>query len=190
MAKCLLCTKKIGNGEQSFGTFGISPTGSLCESCFIDVKALYDHVDDNSFNVESEKFLKKYDNSSVAKRYVDEFLSIGAKEAPQATAKPQMQHTSSSNDASFSGIFSNPGKTLLSMAKAFFWICSIIGLFVGIFLGNTTDIFGYQDFNFVLFIIPLVIGIVVGYFGGLGLAAFGDLVVNVKDIKSTLYENK
>lgn len=60
-----------------------------------------------------------------------------------------------------------------------------IGIVSGIVLGSTPARY-HGEFNFWLFLLPSATGVIVGYFGGLSLAAFGDLVSNAKEIKDLL----
>ncbi len=83
-------------------------------------------------------------------------------------------------------LYSNPGKTLKSIAA----IICIIGLIATVILaftfGYTTDYWGGQEFSFGTFMGILISGGITSYLSGLGLAAFGDLVLSAKEINKKL----
>jgi len=76
-------------------------------------------------------------------------------------------------------LYANPGKTLKGIAKAVFIFFSIAIIIVDIIVVNPSN-------NFPVFLGIAVVGIALTYLSGLVLAAFGDLVRNVSEIKSKL----
>lgn len=77
------------------------------------------------------------------------------------------------------GIYSNPGAALKGIATT---IC-IIGIIVSVIVAVIVGRLDYE-FNFFWFLGVAVVGALISYLSGLGLAAFGDLVMNVNVIRS------
>ena len=84
------------------------------------------------------------------------------------------------------GIYSNPGATLKGIATLICVLGIIASVILAFVLGYTTSIFGYSEFNAGLFFAILIGGGVLSYLSGLGLAAFGDLVLSANEIKRKL----
>lgn len=84
------------------------------------------------------------------------------------------------------GLYGNPGATLKGIAS---FIC-IFGIVVSIILaftfGNTENLWGDSKFNAGIFFGILIPGVVISYLSGLGLAAFGDLVLSANEINRKL----
>lgn len=83
------------------------------------------------------------------------------------------------------GLYSNPGATLKGLATLIF----ILGIIASVILAFTfgyTRFWGYREFNAGLFFVILIGGVILSYLSGLGLAAFGDLVLSANEIKRKL----
>lgn len=94
--------------------------------------------------------------------------------APQ----PDRSFTTSSG-----GIYTNPGVTLKTIAKAVFIIGAVASLILAIVLGRSVDFWtGESTLNIGLFIGILLGGVLVSYLTGLGLAALGDIAKNLNEI--------
>ena len=169
MSKCGLCGREMSEGELSYNTFGLlSPESKFCPDCFEDVKRLRSKapkMDDGEYQSVRSRFKGKYNNAAA-----DTILT-------------QIDATRTS--ISVGGIYDNPGRTMITLAKAIFFIISAISLVLAIVLAN----FSY-DFNFLLFLVTVLVGVLVAYLTGLFLAAFGHLVSDVKFIRSLLSTRK
>lgn len=83
------------------------------------------------------------------------------------------------------GLYSNPGATLKGLATLIF----ILGMVASVILAFTfgyPSFLGYREFNAGLFFGILIGGVILSYLSGLGLAAFGDLVLSANEIKRKL----
>ena len=74
---------------------------------------------------------------------------------------------------------------MITLAKVIFVVYSIISIIVGIKVGSAS-----YDFQFLPFLLISVVGVLVAYLAGLGFAAFGHLVCDVKYIKDELSKKK
>lgn len=83
-----------------------------------------------------------------------------------------------------SGIYSNPGATLKGIATLICVLGMVASVILAVVVGYSTSLFG--DFNFGVFFGILIGGGVLSYLSGLGLAAFGDLVLSANEIKRKL----
>ncbi len=175
MSKCGLCGREMSGGELSYNTFGLlSPESKFCPDCFEDVKRLRSKapkMDDGEYQSVRSRFKGKYNNAAA-----DTILT--QIDATRTSA-------SESELISVGGIYDNPGRTMITLAKAIFFIISAISLVLAIVLAN----FSY-DFNFLLFLVTVLVGVLVAYLTGLFLAAFGHLVSDVKFIRSLLSTRK
>lgn len=97
--------------------------------------------------------------------------------------EPVVQHSGESFNFS---LYSNPGKTLKSIASLICIIGMIATVILAFTFGYTTDYWGYREFSFGAFLGILIIGAITSYLSGLGLAAFGDLVLSAKEINKKL----
>lgn len=93
--------------------------------------------------------------------------------------------TNSGEQLNFS-LYSNPGKTLKSIASLICIIGMIATVIFAFTFGYTTDYWGYREFSFGAFMGILIGGGITSYLSGLGLAAFGDLVLSAKEINKKL----
>ena len=82
------------------------------------------------------------------------------------------------------GIYPNPGATLKGIATLICILGMIASVILAVVFGYSTSLFG--DFNFGIFFGILIGGGVLSYLSGLGLAAFGDLVLSANEIKRKL----
>lgn len=90
------------------------------------------------------------------------------------------------NDSSvsfFGNIYSNPGKTIRGLAAVFYLIIVAIGIFLGVATMVATE-------KILLGILIIVVVALLGYFSGLGLAAFGKLVENSTEIVKLLKDKQ
>ena len=85
-----------------------------------------------------------------------------------------------------SGMYPNPGATLKGIATLICIIGMVASVILAVALGYTTTIWGDKEFNFGIFFGILIGGGVLSYLSGLGLAAFGDLVLSANEIKRKL----
>lgn len=83
-----------------------------------------------------------------------------------------------------SGIYPNPGATLKGIATLICVLGMVASVILAVVFGYSTSLFG--DFNFGVFFGILIGGGVLSYLSGLGLAAFGDLVLSANEIKRKL----
>lgn len=97
--------------------------------------------------------------------------------------KPKAPPTSPDNERHSGGLYSNPGATLKGLATLIFILGIIASVILAITLSTTV---GYGEFNAVLFFGILIAGVILSYLSGLGLAAFGDLVLSANEIKRKL----
>lgn len=84
------------------------------------------------------------------------------------------------------GLYSNPGATLKGIATLICVLGLIASVILAFTLAYTTSFFGYSEFNAGIFFGILIGGAVLSYLSGLGLAAFGDLVLNASEINRKL----
>ena len=91
-----------------------------------------------------------------------------------------------SSDASSGGLYSNPGATLKDIATAICILGMIASVILAFVLGYTTSFWGDREFNAGLFFAILIGGGILSYLSGLGIAAFGDLVLSANEIKRKL----
>ncbi len=80
-----------------------------------------------------------------------------------------------------SRIYPNPGVTLKGIASAVFCIGAVLSVILAYVLGNALAGW-YSDFNIGIFIVVTLGGVLVSYLAGLGLAAFGDIALNLNEI--------
>ena len=83
-----------------------------------------------------------------------------------------------------SGMYPNPGATLKGIATLICVLGMVASVILAVVFGYSTSLFG--DFNFGVFFGILIGGGVLSYISGLGLAAFGDLVLSANEIKRKL----
>lgn len=173
MSKCGLCGKELGKGK-GFGSYGILPPSvKVCSDCFEDLKTLYNgapKMSENDYQAECKRFREKYANASA--------------ETVLTEATGLRNGTSSSGSGS-EELYSNAGGTMITLAKVIFAVFSIISVISGLVVGSAS-----YDFNFMLFLLISVVGVLVAYLAGLGFAAFGHLVCDVKYIKDELSKKK
>lgn len=173
MSKCGLCGKELGEGE-GFGSFGLlPPSESVCGSCNDDLQALYfSDPDSEDYRVARKRFVEKH--GSRANAILSKTDPIPSGNSPESVSA-----------ASRSGLYSNAGGTMIILAKVIFAVFSIISVIVGIAVGSAS-----YDFQFLPFLLISVVGVLVAYLAGLGFAAFGHLVCDVKYIKDELSKKK
>lgn len=166
MSKCGLCGKELGEGEV-FGSFGLMPPSvNVCGDCCEELKSLYfsaQKADRTNYWATRKSFKEKYGVKADSILSKSDALPIG----------------------SGSGLYSNAGGTMIMLAKVIFAVFSIISIIVGITVGSAS-----HDFKFLPFLLISVVGILVAYLAGLGFAAFGHLVCDVKYIKDELSKKK
>ena len=177
MSKCGLCGKELGEGE-GFGSFGLMPPSvNVCGDCNDDLQALYfSDPDSEDYRVARKRFVEKH--GSRANAILSKTDPIPSGNSPESVSA-----------ASRSGLYSNAGGTMIMLAKVIFAVFSIISIIVGITVGITVGSASY-DFQFLPFLLISVVGVLVAYLAGLGLAAFGHLVCDVKYIKDELSKKK
>lgn len=177
MSKCGLCGRQVGEKEDMFGNFGLlPPSDKVCGDCNDDLQALYfgaQKADRTDYWAARKSFKEKYGDKA------DSILS--KTDALPQGAVPVSNYTGSTAD----GLYSNAGGTMITLAKVIFAVFSIISIIVGIAVGSAS-----YDFNFMLFLLISVVGVLVAYLAGLGFAAFGHLVCDVKYIKDVLSKKK
>ena len=169
MSKCGLCGKELGEGE-GFGSFGLMPPSvNVCGDCNDDLQALYfSDPDSEDYRVARKRFVEKH--GSRANAILSKTDPIPSGNSPESVSA-----------ASRSGLYSNAGGAMITLAKVIFVVYSIISIIVGIAVGSAS-----YDFQFLPFLLISVVGVLVAYLAGLGLAAFGHLVCDVKYIKDEL----
>ena len=99
---------------------------------------------------------------------------------------PDTPPSSEGRERSGGGIYPNPGATLKGIATLICIIGMVASVILAVALGYTTTIWGDKEFNFGIFFGILIGGGVLSYISGLGLAAFGDLVLSANEIKRKL----
>ena len=169
MSKCGPCGKELGEGE-GFGSFGLMPPSvNVCGDCNDDLQALYfSDPDSEDYRVARKRFVEKH--GSRANAILSKTDPIPSGNSPESVSA-----------ASRSGLYSNAGGTMITLAKVIFAVFSIISIIVGIAVGSAS-----YDFQFLPFLLISVVGVLVAYLAGLGFAAFGHLVCDVKYIKDEL----
>lgn len=162
MSKCGLCGKELGEGE-GFGNCGLLPySESVCSSCHDELESLY-------FGAQKADRTNYWAaRKSFKEKYGDKADSILSK-----------------SDRIGSDLYSSAGDTMITLAKVIFAVFSIISVIVGIAVGSAS-----YDFQFLPFLLISVVGVLVAYLAGLGFAAFGHLVCDVKYIKDELSKKK
>lgn len=173
MSKCGLCGKELGEGEV-FGSFGLMPPSvNVCGDCNDDLQALYfSDPDSEDYRVARKRFVEKH--GSRANTILSKTDPISSGNSPESVSA-----------ASRSGLYSNAGGAMIMLAKVIFAVFSIISIIVGIAVGSAS-----YDFQFLPFLLISVVGVLVAYLAGLGFAAFGHLVCDVKYIKDELSKKK
>lgn len=166
MSKCGLCGKELGEGER-FGSFGLMPPSvNVCGDCCEELKSLYfsaQKADRTNYWATRKSFKEKYGDKADSILSKSDALPIG----------------------SGSGLYSNAGGAMITLAKVIFVVYSIISIIVGIKVGSAS-----YEFQFFPFLLISVVGVLVAYLAGLGFAAFGHLVCDVKYIKDELSKKK
>ena len=166
MSKCGLCGKELGEGER-FGSFGLMPPSvNVCGDCCEELKSLYfsaQKADRTNYWATRKSFKEKYGVKADSILSKSDALPIG----------------------SGSGLYSNAGGAMIALAKVIFVVYSIISIIVGIKVGSAS-----YEFQFFPFLLISVVGVLVAYLAGLGFAAFGHLVCDVKYIKDELSKKK
>ena len=177
MSKCGLRGRQVGEKEDMFGSFGLLPySESVCSSCHDELESLYfgaQKADRTNYWATRKSFKEKYGDKA------DSILSKS--DALPQSAVPASNYTGSID----SGLYSNAGGTMITLAKVIFAVFSIISIIVGIAVGSAS-----YDFQFLPFLLISVVGVLVAYLAGLGFAAFGHLVCDVKYIKDELSKKK
>ena len=173
MSKCGLCGKELGEGE-GFGSFGLMPPSvNVCGDCNDDLQALYfSDPDSEDYRVARKRFVEKH--GSRANAILSKTDPIPSGNSPESVSA-----------ASRSGLYSNAGGAMITLAKVIFVVYSIISIIVGIKVGSAS-----YEFQFFPFLLISVVGVLVAYLAGLGFAAFGHLVCDVKYIKDELSKKK
>lgn len=166
MSKCGLCGKELGEGER-FGSFGLMPPSvNVCGDCCEELKSLYfsaQKADRTNYWATRKSFKEKYGVKADSILSKSDALPIG----------------------SGSGLYSNAGGAMITLAKVIFVVYSIISIIVGIKVGSAS-----YEFQFFPFLLISVVGVLVAYLAGLGFAAVGHLVCDVKYIKDELSKKK
>lgn len=169
MSKCGLCGKELGK-DEGFGSFGLMPpSDKVCGDCLDELKSLYSgaqKADRTNYWATRKSFKEKYGDKADSILSKSDALPLG-------------------NGSSGSGLYSNAGSTMIKLAKVIFAVFSIISIIVGIAVGSAS-----YDFQFLPFLLISVVGVLVAYLAGLGFAAFGHLVCDVKYIKDELSKKK
>ena len=98
---------------------------------------------------------------------------------------PETPPSPESRERSGGGLYANPGVTLKVIAKFIFIFGTIASVILAVCSAVLADGF-WDDFKLVLFFYILIGGGVLSYLSGLGLAAFGDLVLSANEIKRKL----
>lgn len=98
---------------------------------------------------------------------------------------PDTPPSSEGRERSEGGLYANPGVTLKVIAKFIFIFGTIASVILAVCSAVLADGF-WDDFKLVLFFYILIGGVVLSYLSGLGLAAFGDLVLSANEIKRKL----
>lgn len=177
MSKCGLCGRQVGEKEDMFGNFGLlPPSDKVCGDCHDELESLYfgtQKADRTNYWATRKSFKEKYGDKA------DSILSKS--DALPQSAVPASNYTGSID----SGLYSNAGGTMITLAKVIFAVFSIISIIVGIAVGSAS-----YDFQFLPFLLISVVGVLVAYLAGLGFAAFGHLVCDVKYIKDELSKKK
>ena len=154
-----------------FGSFGLLPySESVCSSCHDELESLYfgaQKADRTNYWATRKSFKEKYGDKADSILSKSDALPIG----------------------SGSGLYSNAGGAMITLAKVIFAVFSIISIIVGITVGITVGS-ASDDFQFLPFLLISVVGVLVAYLAGLGFAAFGHLVCDVKYIKDELSKKK
>lgn len=158
-------------GIRSFGL--MPPSVNVCGDCNDDLQALYfSDPDSEDYRVARKRFVEKH--GSRANAILSKTDPIPSGNSPESVSA-----------ASRSGLYSNAGGTMIMLAKVIFAVFSIISIIVGITVGSAS-----HDFKFLPFLLISVVGVLVAYLAGLGFAAFGHLVCDVKYIKDELSKKK
>lgn len=97
---------------------------------------------------------------------------------------PETPPSPESRERSGGGIYPNPGATLKGIATLICVLGMVASVILAVVFGYSTSLLG--DFNFGLFFGILIGGGILSYLSGLGLAAFGDLVLSANEIKRKL----
>lgn len=97
---------------------------------------------------------------------------------------PKHRPSPESRERSGGGIYPNPGATLKGIATLICVLGMVASVILAVVFGYSTSLLG--DFNFGLFFGILIGGGILSYLSGLGLAAFGDLVLSANEIKRKL----
>lgn len=97
---------------------------------------------------------------------------------------PETPPSPESRERSGGGIYPNPGATLKGIATLICVLGMVASVILSVVFGYSTSLLG--DFNFGLFFGILIGGGILSYLSGLGLAAFGDLVLSANEIKRKL----
>lgn len=169
MSKCGLCGKELGEGE-GFGSFGLMPpSDKVCGDCRNELESLYfgaQKADRTNYWATRKSFKEKYGDKADSILSKSDALPLGG-------------------GSIGSDLYSNAGDTMITLAKVIFAVFSIISVIVGIAVGSAS-----YDFQFLPFLLISVVGVLVAYLAGLGFAAFGHLVCDVKYIKDELSKKK
>ena len=97
---------------------------------------------------------------------------------------PETPPSPESRERSGGGISPTPGATLKGIATLICVLGMVASVILAVVFGYSTSLLG--DFNFGLFFGILIGGGILSYLSGLGLAAFGDLVLSANEIKRKL----
>lgn len=98
----------------------------------------------------------------------------------EAAAEESAREKKAQPQASSGGLYANPGATLKAIASVVFVIGAIGSLILAISLGGVFATFGSSFF--VAFLGVLILGVLISYLSGLGLAALGDIAKNLNEI--------
>lgn len=175
MSKCGLCGREMRDGEMKYNSFGLLPPAvRVCSGCVEDLKSLYfgaPKLNENDYRAECGRIRSKYNNAAA--------------DAAIAQADTLRTAGTVSGGGGIGGVYSNPGSSMITLAKTIFYIISVLAILAGVALGNIS-----YEFNIVLFLVTAVGGVLLAYLTGLFLAAFGHLVSDVKFIRSLLSTRK
>lgn len=97
---------------------------------------------------------------------------------------PETPPSPESRERSGGGLYANPGVTLKVIATLICILGMIASIILAVVFGYSSSLWG--DFNFGVFFGILIGGVILSYLSGLGLAAFGDLVLSANEIKRKL----
>lgn len=112
----------------------------------------------------------------------DEARTAAERLGPVEDTSPREPDSAKSSTVQQSGgIYANPGAILKGIASAIFYIGLVISVITAFVLGTALAGWG-SSFNFGIFLGIALIGSLISYLSGLGLAALGDIAKNLNEI--------